>query len=186
MTQAIHATLTGHPDNPPGLSPRVGVTLLAKPDGSLKLAYSINGPVSFLRIPSETAPAPPDALWQTTCCELFMRRGTGDAYREFNFSPSGQWAVYDFDAYRKPVEIPLPCPAPRLRAWHAATRLHVDVTLPAAALPAESWLTCALAVVIEAHDGRLGYWALGHPSGPPDFHHRDGFSLVLDRPGTPA
>lgn len=32
MTHAIHATLTGHPDNPPGLGHRVGVTLLLKPD----------------------------------------------------------------------------------------------------------------------------------------------------------
>ena len=26
--------------------------------------------------------------------------GEGPAYREFNFSPSGEWAVYDFRSYR--------------------------------------------------------------------------------------
>ncbi len=185
MTHAIHATLTGHPDNPPGLNQRVGVTLLLKPDGSLTLAYSIHGPLSFLRIPDPERPAPPDALWQTTCCELFVATGD-ERYREFNFSPSGQWAVYDFGAYRKPVEIPLPCPAPTLESGCEANRLKLAATLPAAALPAGDLLTCALAVIVEAHDGRRGYWALAHPPGKPDFHHRSGFTLCLDREGVHA
>lgn len=181
MTHAIHATLTGHPGNPPGLNQRIGVTLLLKPDGNLKLAYSIHGAGSFMRIPSTEHPAPPDALWRTTCCELFVGASNGTAYREFNFSPSGQWAVYDFSAYRKPIEIPLPCPAPTVRSDYQANRLQLDVTLTSAALPAGNHLPCALAVIVEAHDGRLGYWALAHPPGQPDFHHRDGFTLILDR-----
>jgi hypothetical protein len=35
------------------------------------------------------------------------------------------------------------------------------------------------AVVEDAH-GRRSYWALRHPAGGPDFHHRDGFALVLE------
>jgi hypothetical protein len=37
----------------------------------------------------------------------------------------------------------------------------------------------ALAAVIEDGNGRLSYWALGHPQGKPDFHHPDGFTLEL-------
>jgi hypothetical protein len=33
--------------------------------------------------------------------------------------------------------------------------------------------------VIEAADGSLSYWALRHPPGKPDFHHRDAFALEL-------
>jgi len=186
MTQAVHATLTGHPDNPPGLDQRIGVTLLLKPDGSLRLAYSIQGPCGFMRIPSPAQPAPPDALWRTTCCELFVGAGDGAGYREFNFSPSGQWAVYDFSAYRKPVEIPLPCPALAVRSHCHANRLQLDATLAPAALPAGNLRPCALAVIVEAHDGRLGYWALAHPAGRPDFHQRGGFTLILDRSGLQA
>lgn len=185
MTHAVHAGLTGHPDNPPGFTQRIGVTLLLKPDGSLTLAYSIHGPIGMLRIPGPDRPAPPDALWQTTCCELFVATGDG-RYREFNFSPSGQWAVYDFAAYRKPVEIPLPCPAPTLRSDRDADRLRLAATLPTAALPGGDLLTCALAVVVEAHDGRRGYWALTHPPGKPDFHHPGSFTLCLDRAGMRA
>jgi hypothetical protein len=181
MTHAIHATLTGHPDNPQGLNQRVGVTLLLKSDGSLTLAYSIHGPGSFMRIPSVDNPAPPDALWRTTCCELFV--GSGAGYREFNFSPSGQWAVYDFLSYRVKSPSPTSIPAPTIWSGYYDNRLQLDATLPAAALPAGDILPCALAVVVEAHDGRRGYWALAHPAGQPDFHHRSGFTLCLDRTG---
>ena len=186
MTQAIHATLTGHPDNPPGGVQRIGVTLLLKPDGSLKLAYSIHGPGNCLRIPTADNPAPADALWQTTCCELFIGAGNGAGYREFNFSPSGQWAAYDFGAYRKKTSAPPRLPAPSLWSGYYDNRLQLDATLPAAALPAGEILSCALAVVVAAHDGRLGYWALAHPAGQPDFHHPGSFTLCLDRTGMPA
>jgi hypothetical protein len=29
-----------------------------------------------------------------------MMAGEGPEYREFNFSPSGEWALYDFRGYR--------------------------------------------------------------------------------------
>jgi hypothetical protein len=34
--------------------------------------------------------------------------------------------------------------------------------------------------VIESADGSISYWALRHPAGRPDFHHLDGFALLLD------
>ncbi len=36
-----------------------------------------------------------------TCLEAFLRRSGGEEYREWNFAPSGQWAAYDFSAYRE-------------------------------------------------------------------------------------
>lgn len=186
MTHAIHATLTRHPGNPPGMNQRIGVTLLLKPDGSLTLAYSIHGPGSFMRIPSVDSPAPADALWRTTCCELFVSEADGSGYREFNFSPSGQWAAYDFAAYRERAAAAAPIPAPRIWSGYFENRLQLDATLSIAALPAGEFLSCALAVVVESHDGRLGYWALAHPPGQPDFHHRSGFTLCLDKTGMQA
>ena len=40
-------------------------------------------------------------------------------------------------------------------------------------------LQLGLAAVIESADGALSYWALRHPPGEPDFHHRDAFALAL-------
>ncbi len=39
-----------------------------------------------------------------------------------------------------------------------------------------------LTAVIEETDGTKSYWALAHPSGKPDFHHRDCFALQLEAP----
>ena len=41
-----------------------------------------------------------DGLWRHTCFEAFIcRRATGE-YWEYNFSPSGAWAAYQFSGYR--------------------------------------------------------------------------------------
>ena len=42
-----------------------------------------------------------------------------------------------------------------------------------------------LSAVIEAEDGTKSYWALNHPPGAPDFHHKDCFALELPAPEAP-
>jgi hypothetical protein len=185
MTQVMHATLAGHPDNPPGFMQRIGATLMQKSDGSLAIVYAIQGPTDGLRIPapdasaSPNAPAPADALWRTTCCELFVGSADAAGYREFNFSPSGQWAVYDFSDYRERTLAQPSIAAPSIRAGQREDRLQLDALLPPVVLPDSDTLRFALAVVLESSDGDLGYWALAHPAGKPDFHHRTGFALQL-------
>lgn len=39
-----------------------------------------------------------------------------------------------------------------------------------------------LSAIIETNDGTKSYWALRHPPGKPDFHHRDCFALELAAP----
>lgn len=183
MTQAVHATLAGHPDNPPGFMQQIGVTLMRKADGNLAIAYAIQGPTGGLRIPTQDAPAPADALWRTTCCELFVGAANTADYREFNFSPSGQWAVYDFSAYRQRTPAQPFVATLSIRAEQRTDRLQLNARLPPAVLPGlpddGGIPSFALAVVLEAGNGDLGYWALAHPAGKPDFHHRAGFALQL-------
>jgi len=50
------------------------------------------------------------------------------------------------------------------------------------ALPRDASWRLALSAVIEETNGNKSYWALAHPSGKPDFHHKDGFAYEL----TPA
>lgn len=177
---ALFRALVGHPLNPPCFAHRAEISVRHLPGGLLAVGYAIHGPSAELRLPTSRAPAPADALWRTTCCELFIGPASGIAYREFNFSPSGQWAVYDFEDYRRHAAATPDCPAPAIRLRGGDEYVQMDVTLAAAALPVADELRLALSVVLEAADGSLGYWALAHPPGRPDFHHRDCFALKLE------
>ena len=107
----------------------------------------------------------------------------GRGYREFNFSPSGDWAVYEFDDYRSGMRSPEMPEALRLVVTPEVDGLRLEVTLPTGLIQANpetrTPLRLAIATVIEMADGTHGYWALRHPPGKPDFHHADGFDLLL-------
>jgi hypothetical protein len=120
-------------------------------------------------------------LWQSTCFELFVRTEDGEAYSEFNFSPSEQWAAYDFTGYREGMndrEMPR---APTC-TWRAGSSFAIfDAALPTAALP-DLPAAIALTAVIDELGGVKSYWASGHPPEKPDFHHRACFTGRLEAP----
>ncbi len=148
--------------------------------GTLVFSYLLEGELEGLRIPVAGSLLPADRLWAHSCCELFLARDGERAYREYNFSPSGQWAGYGFRDYRERIG-GLSLPAPEMRWRQDARCLSLDVDLPMAALPpGDGELCLALTMVLQLADGSLSYWALQHPPGRPDFHHRAGFAL---RPG---
>jgi hypothetical protein len=118
------------------------------------------------------------------CFEAFVARADAPSYYEFNFSPSRDWAIYRFSAYREgmsPAEIGQ---APKISVrrdddgleFQSAVRLGHLADLRDAA-----HLRIALAAVIEDENGRLSYWGLRHPPGKPDFHHPNGFALEVAR-----
>lgn len=163
----------------------VSVEVRPQADG-LRLRYTLRGDTSALRIPTPAAPVPTDGLWQHTCLEAFVAADGETAYREFNFSPSSEWAAYRFSSERQrdtsaeALERVLLAP-PLARATPRSLTLTARV--PASALPRSPATLClGLSAVIEALDGRLSYWALHHPSERPDFHHRDGRALRLAPP----
>jgi len=151
------------------------------PNGLFHFRYRAVGDLRKLRIPERTAPDRASRLWQHTCFELFIT-GSGASYFEFNFSPSTQWAAYKFDAYRQAMSaLALPS-APRISFAVTPDTLVLDAAIDLQRLldpQARSRPRMALAAVIEDRDGRLCYWALAHPDGEPDFHHRDGFIAGL-------
>lgn len=173
------------------LSVRVSLAVAGSEAGpGLLLSYQIQGPASdlaCLHLPATETPGPADGLWQSTCFELFVARQGHEAYREFNFSPSGRWACYAFarerertpkdDSPRTP-DMPraewLPGPAPAQQAW-----------VPAALLPDRPW-RMGLSAVLAHRDGRLAYLALQHPKDRPDFHDRRAWTLQAELPPFPA
>lgn len=165
--------LLPHPDFP---APHISsVEVAVEREGAdLHLDYRISGDLATLVLPSPQTPIDPECLWAHTCCEIFLAQPDALAYREYNFSPSEQWAAYGFSAYRqKSVWENPPAPSMLWRQENAA--LLLQVTLPVAS----EHLQLALSVVLELTDGRLAYYALRHPSGAPDFHHRSNFTLDL-------
>jgi hypothetical protein len=161
----------------------VSVTVSLKSDG-LQLEYTVSGDTAGLRIPAATPPGPADGLWQHTCLEAFVAAEGETAYREFNFAPSGQWAVYRFASERVQAPEGLEVdPPPSTQVCVSPRQFTLTALLPWPALPSHANGLCiALSAVIEETNGRLSYWALQHPCERPDFHHPAGRSLRLALP----
>lgn len=179
MSQSVHVKLAPHPGNHPRFHHQVDATLTHASSGSLQIVYAVHGFNLDLHVPTPHVPAPADALWKTTCCEVFLGSLGQTGYREFNFSPSGQWASYDFSDTRQRAATSFDCPAPQILFERNDDLLKLTATLPSAALPKADTLRIAVSVILQANDSHLAYWALAHPPGQPDFHHHAGFVLSL-------
>lgn len=142
-------------------------------DDVLTLHYTLEGDIAALHVPASRPAQHTDGLWQDTCFEAFLHEPEPSAgYYEFNFSPSGAWAVYHFDAYRQGMAM-VTIEPPLLTVYHDATLLSLTAKIRSHRLPAVKRL--ALSAVIKDQQGRVYYWAAKHPSDKPDFHHPDSF-----------
>lgn len=127
-----------------------------------------------------------DELWRTTCAEIFVALDdepyVGGPYLEFNFSPTGDWAAYRFDATRTGMRphVWQGDEAPRVLLTDSSEGYMLDVLLPLAAVGGGVHRV-AYASVIETSEG-LSYWALKHPTDRPDFHHPQSFAALLELP----
>ena len=167
---------------PPGSLPTVSVllaTVCALPGGGIRFKFVLEGHLEALRVPTVDAPSP-DPLWQHTCFEAFISAPDMENYREYNFSPAGQWAAYEFLHYREmghPLgeENAVTCTCTRHEG-----QLTLIAEVPPTLLPSSPVLRLGLSAVVEQEDGSLEYWAVHHPANLPDFHHADGWTLRLD------
>lgn len=155
MPASADLALVCHPSSPEPAVHALAAGARLLPDGGLALVWRLDADLAALRIPSA-------------------------AYREFNFSPNGQWMHFDFCGHRLRVESP-PLPAPPIDVRRGDGWLALRVCLAPRHLPAGA-LCVGLTAVVEAADGRHSYWSLRHPAGQPDFHHREGFALALRVP----
>lgn len=172
--------LIPHPTTPLPQVHSLEVALAASGDGGLTAEFDCRCAPGALRLPQARPAAAADELWRHTCCELFAGVAGDAAYREFNCSPSGQWAMYGFSAYRRRDPAALN-PAPRIKFFTDAQGWTLQARLDALGLPgvAAGRIEIGIAVVLEAADGSLSYWALRHAAPRPDFHRRESFVLRL-------
>ncbi len=150
--------------------------------GGLCFTFRIACPHGRLHLPPPAAAVHTDGLWQTTCCEAFVAAVDAVDYREFNFSPSGAWAAYRFTDYRQRDADWWPAVAPALQCACEEDAFHLTARVPAALLPSTRKFVLGLTTVIETREGEKTYWALSHAAAQPDFHHRESFTLELNRP----
>lgn len=167
--------LRSHPAFQPAQVTGVSVRWSELPDGRLMLRYRVDGAGALL-VPPFKGHGQGDELWKTTCFELFLYDG-GGRYRELNFSPSGQWALYGFAGYRnRDGDVQLR-DYPEIKHDRGDSVFVQTVFVDAAVLLGAE--RAALAAVIEEEGGRPSYWALAHNGLQPDFHDPFGFRLTL-------
>jgi hypothetical protein len=163
----------------------VQVLLRRTADAELQLSFRLDGDIRRVLIPSPHMPRIETELWRHTCFEAFIALVGQPAYHEFNFAPSGDWAVHTFSGYRNGGPLASEMPHPNIVVRSTGRRFELDSVIHLDSLSAihrRASLRIGLSAVVEATDG-FSYWAIRHPSGKPDFHHAECFALMLEPPG---
>lgn len=146
------------------------------PDGC-EAEFRLDGRIGAIVVPEPQPAARTDNLWQTTCFEIFWQPLGQTGYREFNLSPSGRWAAYDFDAFREGMR-DAPVDAIALSCSYDEAGLVLKASI-AAELPAPAQV--ALNAIIDHGDGNLQFWALAFPPGKPEFHSEACRQWIIER-----
>jgi hypothetical protein len=112
-------------------------------------------------------------LWRHTCFEAFVRTSPGEAYYEFNFAPSTQWAAYHFSGYRSGMRVATEIGPPVIQTQANATSYTLQVLLKLGLLPslpgAAPWRLGLSAVIEETRRPQivLGVGASAGQAGLP-------------------
>lgn len=172
--------LIAHPGQSPLGVSSVEARIIGRDAQWLRVRWRIEG-TQQLVVPAFAGKGRADELWKTTCFELFLKPAGGEAYCEFNLSPSERWNAYDFDGYRAGMrERPFPH-EPECTMRQGSSFAIFDAVLPIGGLP-QADCTMGLSAAIEEQGGAISYWALAHPEGEPDFHAPACFAAVLPAP----
>ena len=70
--------------------------------------------------------------------------------------------------------------APVISTAQSGDVLTVSVTLYVPDTKRDADLCAGISAVVATKRGKISYWALAHPAGSPDFHHKDCFALKLE------
>jgi hypothetical protein len=175
----MHHELICHSENPASIACSVCVDWAWAGPGRLRCEWRIAAMIDHLAVPPVEPAQRRDELWQTTCAEIFLGEAGVAEYIEFNCSPSTCWAAYYFSDFRRDMAaLPLSAePAVRSAAAPDLLTIAAEISLP------ERWAGAPLiggfTAIVQERSGQKSYWALHHPPGAADFHHRSGFAVEL-------
>ncbi|MEP5939024.1 MAG: hypothetical protein ABJ239_11910 [Erythrobacter sp.] len=163
-----------HPDCKAG--PITGICASIQPsEAGCRAQFFLNGDVSAIKVPVHLPSSRQDNLWKTTCFEIFWQPDGGSYYREFNLSPSSQWACYDFDDFRRNSRDAL-VENIAIACAHSSDALMLSADI-ASELPLPGQI--ALNAIVEDKDGNIQFWALAFQEGKPEFHSETCRSLQM-------
>ena len=185
MTTEHWIDLRCHPLTHPQTVRTIQVLVRRSASAELQMTFRLDGDIPRIWLSPPGVPRIATQLWRHTCFEAFIAVEGQPAYYEFNFAPSGEWAVYAFCGYRNGGPLANEMMRPDISVRSTGSRLELDALVRLdrlSAIDPRASLRIGLSAVIEANDG-LSYWALRHPVDKPDFHDADGFALLLEPPG---
>ena len=181
MTVEHWVDLRCHPSTRSETVRAIQVLVRRSATAELQMTFRLEGDIPRVWVSSSGVQRIATQLWSHTCFEAFIAVEGQPAYHEFNFAPSGEWAVYAFYGYRKGGPLANEMIRPQIAVRSKGSRLELDTLVQLddlSAIHPRASLRIGLSAVIEASDG-LSYWALRHPTDKPDFHDADGFALLL-------
>lgn len=155
----------------------------------LHCRFQLSGDRTRLVLPQPAPAKFQDGLWRSTCCEAFFSEASLAAphepdghYREFNFSPNGEWACYTFEQYRRPAQA-MKTPAIPIRVMEDAAVWQLEADIPLDLLPSSvSAYQLAMITLIQAPEGEATkkiHWAISHAENEtPDFHNARTYALL--------
>ena len=150
-------------------------------DTGCEAEFRLDGQIGAIVVPESAPSVRMDNLWKTTCFEIFWQPIGLSSYREFNLSPSGRWAAYDFDSFREGMR-DAPVDAIAVTCSNSHSNGEGELVLKAsiaAELPDPAQV--ALNAIVEHPDGGLQFWALAFGPGKPEFHSEACRQMIVER-----
>lgn len=143
------------------------------------MEFIIEGKLDQVILPNISFPAKrADGLWNRSCFEVFIAKGSSPGYFEFNMAPNSDWNLYLFSDYRSGmIAAETLAPSTLIKRSAQTFCLTTEFSLPGTFL--EGPLLCGLSAVIEHFDGNCSYFALKHAREKPDFHARESFIIQI-------
>ena len=175
--------LWAHPSAEAHNIEKIDCTVIRVRNDLLEITYRVEGDISSLVLPDGSGQRT-DALWKTTCFELFVGKPDTLDYREFNFSPAGSWAAYEFQSYRAGQRNAAIAAPPDISLSMSDDSLRISVSISLDGL--ETGDPYNLAAVTEEPGMPVNaLWAIAHTERKPDFHDRACFLGRLPAPEHP-
>src|SRR5260370_31796663 len=126
MTVENWIDLTCHPSIRAEAVRSIKVLVRRSASAELQMTFRLDRDIPRILISPPAVSRFATDLWRHTCFEAFVAIEGQPAYHEFNFAPSGEWAVYAFRGYRDGGLLHNEMMRPDIVVRSTGTRLELD------------------------------------------------------------